>query len=143
MLGRQLLFVISLTSLPCITLSSQSLQTTLATYGLHYGSINHISSISSFDQAVASGAQIFVKIGAPWCPPCQKMAPIISELASEFKSIVFIEVNLDSFKDLANRYGVRSIPAVLLFKNGSKITQTTGFKDKGSLVALLNNSFTI
>jgi thioredoxin 1 len=140
--GLHFLFIASLTSSYCISTTSQPLQNLLAQYGLQYGIVNHLGSMNSFDQSVASGAQIFVKIGASWCPPCQKLSPIIVQLASEFNSILFIEVNFDSFQELANRYGVRSIPTVLLFKNGTHINRTVGFKDKSFWAELIRSSFT-
>lgn len=140
-LSLYLLFIAALASTPHVALTSQPTPATLATYGLQYGTLNHLGSVSSFDQAISSGAQIVVKFGASWCPPCQKLAPVISDLATEIKSVVFIEVNFDSFKDLANRYGIKSIPAILLFKNGSLIKKTVGYQDKASLASLINNTF--
>lgn len=137
------LFVLTLllTSLPDTLLSSQPSSADLAIYGLHYGTVNHLNSISTFDKAIASGAQIVVKFGASWCPPCQKLAPVITQVASEINSVLFIEVNFDSFKELATRYGIKSIPALLLFKNGSIVTRTVGYQDKNSLSNLIKNSF--
>jgi thioredoxin 1 len=109
--------------------------------GLTYGSLNHIADMNTFDKAIATTANIVVKISATWCPPCQKMAPLIVQLAQEIKSVLFIEVDLDSFRALANRYGIRSVPALLLFKNGTQITQSIGYKNKGELSTLINSSF--
>ena len=126
---------------PHIAQATQPSAATLATYGLHYGTVNHLSSISTLDQAIASGAQVVVKFGASWCGPCRQMAPVISQVASELTSVIFIDVNFDSFKELAQRYGIKSIPAILLFKNGSEVARTIGFKDKSSLTNLIKNSF--
>jgi thioredoxin 1 len=152
-LATCLFIAVTLTNSSCTSQSPQQSESTnknpqpsqavLATYGFQYGTVNHLSSVHAFDQAIASGAQIFVKVGASWCPPCQKLAPIITQLAPEFNSVLFIEVNFDSFKELANRYGIRSIPAVLLFKNGTKISQTFGFQDKSALANLIRSSFTV
>lgn len=122
-------------------IAQQPAENTITSLGLHYGSLNYLTSTNTFDAAVASGVNIVVKIGAEWCGPCRQMEPLIVQLAQEMKSVLFIEVNLDSFKSLANRYGIRSIPAVLLFKNGSKIVQSIGYKDKTTLSSLISSSF--
>lgn len=112
----------------------------LTSLGFQYGTVNHLGSTSSFDQALATGAAIVVKFGADWCPPCRQMVPELIKASAELSSVLFIEVNIDSFKNIASRYGVRSIPAVFVFKNGSTVSQTTGYKDSSSLTSFVRSA---
>lgn len=132
--------VFAWSNISCKTPTQQT-KNILDQHGLHYGKVNHLSSITAFDQAVASGAQIFVKFGASWCPPCKKMAPVLEQLAPEFGDILFVEVNSDSFSSLARRYGVRNLPTVLLFKDSSQTSKTVGFRDKRHWTDIIRSIF--
>lgn len=121
--------------------ATQQTKNILAQHGLQYGRVNHLNSITTFDQAVASGAQIFVKFGAPRCAPCRKMTPILEQLAPEFRDVLFIEINSDFFESLTNRCGIRGIPTVLLFKGGSQASKTVGFRDKHHWISIIRSTF--
>ena len=83
---------------------------------------------SGFQQEVLENAQpVLVDFWAEWCGPCRVMAPVIDELATEFAGRATIgKVNVDDEPALAVQYGIRSIPTLLLFKDGQIVDQSIG-----------------
>ena len=81
---------------------------------------------------------ILVDFWAPWCGPCQMQGPILDELSGEIegKAKVF-KVNVDENTDLASQYGIMSIPALKVFKNGEVVEEMVGVHDKAQLVEIL------
>ena len=82
---------------------------------------------------------VLVDFWAEWCGPCQALAPTIADLAEEFKDKVKVgKVNVDSNGNIATNYGVRSIPTLLIFQNGTILNQIVGNVQKESITKLLN-----
>ena len=87
---------------------------------------------------VKSGGLVVVDFWAPWCPPCRYLAPIIKELAREYAGrIKFGKLNVDKNPKTARRYGIRAIPTLLVFKNGSLVDRIIGAMPKEMLEAKL------
>jgi len=83
------------------------------------------------DKALKSATPILVDFWAEWCGPCKQIGPLLEELATEYTGKVAIgKVNVDEQPDLAQQYGVRSIPMLLILKNGQVIDQWVGAKGK-------------
>ena len=78
---------------------------------------------------------VLVDFWAPWCGPCMQQGPIIDELADEMagKARIF-KVNVDDNSDLASRYGIMSIPALKIFKNGEVVAEMVGVHSKKQLM---------
>ena len=94
---------------------------------------------SSFDQQVLqSSTPVLVDFYADWCGPCQKLAPILEELARETPSAKIVKVNVDQNSRLAARYGITGIPNVIVFRQGKKVGQHVGLADKAQLQAMLS-----
>lgn len=66
---------------------------------------------------------VIVDFYADWCGPCKALSPILVSLAGEFRNIVFIKINVDSYKTLSTNYGVRAMPTILCFKNGNQVAR--------------------
>jgi thioredoxin 1 len=93
---------------------------------------------SNFDEVTKEGVSL-VDFWAPWCGPCRMIAPVIEELAAEFEGKANIcKVNTDEEQDIAVKYGIRSIPTILFFKNGEVVEQMVGAASKQAFADKLN-----
>ena len=91
-------------------------------------------------EATTNEGVSFVDFWAPWCGPCRMIAPIIEELAEDFDGKANIcKVNTDEEQDLAVKFGVRSIPTILLMKNGEVIETMTGAASKEAFADKINS----
>lgn len=81
---------------------------------------------------------VMVDFWASWCGPCNTIAPIVSEIAKEFKDkLKIFKVNIEKEEELANEHSIMSIPAFLFFKNGKIIEQISGAMPKEKLIKLI------
>ena len=90
---------------------------------------------SNFDQMVLHAEKpVLTDFWAAWCRPCLMVAPILDELAEEYSGrINFVKVDVDQNPKTAARYGIMSIPALLIFKNGEPVSHIVGFRPKQEL----------
>jgi thioredoxin 1 len=90
---------------------------------------------ASFDTDTAEGLTL-VDFWAPWCAPCRAIAPILDQVASEYEGrLTVAKVNVDDNPESAYRFGVQSIPTLLLFANGDLVDRIVGAGPKAQLVA--------
>jgi thioredoxin 1 len=90
------------------------------------------------EEVLGSDLPVLVDFGAEWCMPCVMIAPTIAELAAEFKGRVkFGEVDTDTSREAAMRYGISAIPTLILFKNGEMVNKFVGLQQKAQLAAAL------
>ena len=92
-------------------------------------------------EVLNSSVPVLVDFWAPWCGPCQTQGPIIDELAGEIgdKAKVY-KVNVDDNTELASQYGIMSIPALKVFKNGEVVDEMVGVHDKNALMEVIEKN---
>ena len=95
----------------------------------------------SFEKVTSSKEKtLIIDFWAPWCGPCKALTPVLEELSSEMSdSVEVYKVNVDDNTELAQEYGVQSIPTLLVFKNGALAETIVGLKTKDELVEIVNS----
>ena len=124
----------------------------LIIYGIKMGNAEDASSAKGKEQVMEitltktnfeaevlkSDKPVLVDFWAPWCGPCRMLAPILAEIAEEKAGAVKVgKVNVDEEPELAAKYGISGIPALLIFKNGQVAGTSVGFKPKPELEAFI------
>lgn len=95
---------------------------------------------ADFSSQIKSGWAL-VDFWAEWCGPCKMAAPVIDELAEEYKGKVTVaKLDVDADPEIAGQYGVMSIPTVILFKDGTEVGRQVGFGGKQGYVQLLQKA---
>jgi thioredoxin 1 len=96
----------------------------------------------SFDQEVLkSETPVVVDFWAPWCGPCKMIAPVLEEIATEKGDALKIaKLDIDENPDLAQKFGVMSIPTLLVFKEGQEVSRIVGYRNKTQLVQQLDKA---
>ena len=85
-------------------------------------------------EVLNSEKPVLVDFRASWCGPCRMLSPIVDEIAEEVQTIKVGKVNVDEQQDLAGKFGVMSIPTLILFKNGQPVNKSVGAKSKAALL---------
>ena len=90
-------------------------------------------------EVVKSDRPVLVDFWATWCGPCMMLGPVVAEIAEERKDVIKVgKVNVDEEPELAAKFGIMSIPAVLLFKNGEVVANSVGYVRKEDLNAFVS-----
>jgi thioredoxin 1 len=89
---------------------------------------------STFDaEVLSSETPVLVDFWAEWCGPCHAVAPVLEKIVDEHQDVKLVKVNIDEEQGLAQRYGVASIPTMILFKSGEPSAAAIGAQPKGAL----------
>lgn len=100
----------------------------------------HVGSAEDFNTRVLAAQQpVLVDFYADWCGPCRMLAPTIETLAKQYADrAVVVKVNVDSLPQVASRYGIQSIPAVLFFQNGEEVERFVGVQPQSAYSGVLD-----
>jgi thioredoxin 1 len=89
------------------------------------------------DEVMHSEKLVLLDFWASWCGPCRMVSPIVDEIAAERSDIKVCKINVDEQPELAARFGVMSIPTLVVMKNGKVINQAVGARPKAQILAML------
>ena len=99
-------------------------------------SVLHINQ-KNFEMIENSDKIVLLDFYADWCGPCRMVAPLIEEIASERSDILVAKVNVDDEQELAGKFGVFSIPTLVVMKDGKVVKQSTGARPKAQILEML------
>lgn len=88
-------------------------------------------------EVLQSEKKVLIDFYADWCGPCRMVGPIVDEIAEEREDIKVCKVNVDSEQELAEKFGVFSIPALVVMENGKIVNQAVGARPKEAILAML------
>lgn len=89
-----------------------------------------------FDKLIKND-KVLVDFYADWCGPCRMISPIVEEIAKENNDLRVVKVNVDNFEAIARKYGIMSIPTLIVFKNGEEVNKNIGYISKDEIIKLL------
>lgn len=92
---------------------------------------------SNFDEILAGKKPALLDFYADWCGPCRMVAPVIEEIASENSQYVVGKINVDAEPELARKFGIVSIPTLIVMKGGEVANRVTGARPKAQILALI------
>ena len=80
------------------------------------------------------------KFSAVWCGPCRALTPVMNEIKGNYSNVKFEEYDIDEYSDVTEQYGVRSVPTVIIVKDGIEVNRFTGLSSKMAYVNAINES---
>ena len=96
---------------------------------------------STFDKVMQEGKPVFVDFWAPWCGPCRLIGPLVEELAPSYQGRAVIgKVNVDDNPNIAQKFGVTSIPTLMMFKDGKLVDRAVGAMPKSELQKFIDRN---
>jgi len=103
-------------------------------------SVKEFTSANFNTEVLESETPVLVDFWAEWCGPCRVIAPVVDEIATEYSQKVKVgKLNVDNENQIASQFGVRSIPALLIFKNGTVANQIVGAVPKNKITEILDS----
>jgi len=100
-----------------------------------------VTQASFDDQVIGAAEPVLVDFWAEWCGPCRMIAPALDEISREMVGKVTVaKLNIDENPDIAVKYGVRSIPTLMIFRDGKPAAVQVGANAKGKIVEWINNA---
>lgn len=100
--------------------------------------LKHIKSDEFEKEVLNNSKKVLVDFYADWCGPCKMLAPVLEKIGNEHNEFDIVKINVDDSQDLAMKYGVMSIPTLIVFNGGKAVNSMIGFSDEKSVIALIN-----
>ena len=94
---------------------------------------------SEFENEIKDNV-VFVDFFATWCGPCKMLSPVVDEVSNEISDVKFLKVDVDDNGEIASKYGIMSIPTLIMFKEGKIINKHTGLLSKSDLISFINEN---
>ena len=104
-------------------------------------SVNHITAATFQKEVLESTKPVLLDFWASWCGPCRMVSPILDEIAQEREDIKVCKVNVEEEPSLAKKFGIMSIPTLILFKDGQIVDKRIGYQPKNALEEMLKKAF--
>ena len=102
-------------------------------------SLKQVNSQNFEDVVLKSDKPVMVDFWAEWCGPCKVLGPVLEEISGEVSSKVdIVKLNVDEARDLAQKYGIRGIPTMMIFKNGEVVSTLVGNQPRAEIVKSIN-----
>ncbi len=92
---------------------------------------------TNFDSILSSEKPVLLDFFAEWCGPCRMVLPLVEQIAQENPQYLVCKINVDEEPELAQKFGVMTIPTLVVIKNGEVVNQSSGAKPKAQILAML------
>jgi len=100
-------------------------------------SLININNSNFESEVIKSDKKVLVDFWAPWCGPCRMLLPTIEELANSLTDVKICKVNVDDEGELATKFGIMSIPTLMVFENGSIVNRSVGVRSEDEILEML------
>lgn len=101
--------------------------------------IKHINESEFEEQVVNNEKPVIVDFFATWCGPCKMLGPVLQQVADENNEVEILKVDIDENMDLAQKFGIMSVPTMIIFKGGEEVSREIGFKQKSEILNIIKN----
>ncbi len=101
--------------------------------------LKHLAQEDFEKEVLESKKPVIVDFFATWCGPCKMLGPILEEVADETKNVTILKVDIDENMELAQKFGIMSVPTLMIFKDGQEIGREIGFKPKDQVLEIIKS----
>lgn len=102
--------------------------------------IRHIDEVNFKEEVLKEKGLVLVDFSADWCMPCKLLSMILESVANEFDNVKIAKVDVDENPFISDEYGIKSIPAIKVFKDGNLIDEAIGFMPRGEVIELIKDN---